>query len=193
MNESLTVLVAMQSEYTSLAQTKTCAKIFADSHDNAYMAIAIFSDNTMLKIVDEDGFQYDNDFSEGFVDFVVSVCSAYKGLDLCYEFDCLVELFDIVESFDSNKQTLFALLLNDYSYSHGIEALVNYCENDASLFDGSVSDYAYELINDCYDLKPFGTLANYIDYEAFGRDMLLDSEIVELGYSLIWTNPNDIY
>ena len=129
--------------------------------------------------------------SSDFIVFALSVEKAYKKASL--DLDVLKECFEIVETFDSNKQALFAVLLNDYSYSHGIEALVNYCENDASLFDGSLSDYAYELINDCYDLKPFGTLANYIDYEAFGRDMLLNGEIVELGYSLIWTNPNDIY
>ena len=194
MNESLNALVAMQSEYTSLAQIKACAKIFSESHDNDYMAIVVFNDNTMLKITDEgDGLQYDNDFDKGFVDFVVNVCAAYKGLDLCFEFDSLKECFDIVECFDNNKQTLFALLLSDYSYSYDIESLTNYCENNAYLFDGSVSDYAYELIQDCYDLKSMGGLVSYIDYNKFGNDLLLEGAIVELGYNCIWTNPNDIY
>jgi hypothetical protein len=193
MNESLSALVAMQSEYTSLAQIKACAKIFSESHDNDYMVIVVFNDNTMLKIVDEgDGLQYDNDFDKGFVDFVVNVCAAYKGLDLCFEFDSLIELFDIVESFDSSKQTLFAVLLNNYSYSYDIESLVNYAENDACLFEGSISDYAYELINDCYDTKNMGTLSNYIDYDKFGNDLLLVGDIVELAYNCYWVNPNDI-
>ena len=131
--------------------------------------------------------KHNNDF----IVFALSVEKAYKKVEL--DLDVLKECFDIVECFDNNKQTLFAVLLNDYSYSYDIESLTNYAENDACLFKGSISDYAYELINDCYDLKAMGTLANYIDYEAFGRDMLLNSEIVELGYSLIWTNPNDIY
>lgn len=193
MNESLNALVAMQSEYTSLAQIKACAKIFSESHDNDYMAIAIFSDNTMLKIVDDNGFQYDNDFSEEFVEFVASVCSAYKSLNLCFEFDSLTELFDTVDSFDNNKQTLFAFLLTEYSHSYYVSTLVNYCVENACIFEGSVSDYAYELIEDCYDLKSMGTLANYIDYNSFGRDLLLNRAIVELGYNCIWTNPNDIY
>jgi len=193
MNESLKTLVAMQSEYTSLVQIKECAKIFSESHDNDYTAIVIFSDNTMLKIVDEDGLQYDNDFNKGFVDFVVSVCDAYKNFDLCYEFDSLIECFDIVSSFDNNKQKLFAVLLSDYSYSYDIETLVNYAENNANLFEGSISDYAYDFINDCYDTKSMGTLANYIDYDSFGEDLLINREIFELRYNLIWTNPNDIY
>ena len=185
MNESL---------YTSLAQIKECAKYFSDSHDNEYQAIAIFNDRTMLKITDDgEGFQYDNDFSEEFIVFVLNVCAAYKSLDLCFEFDCLVECFDIVSSFDNNKKTLFAVLLSEYSYSYDVETLVNYAAENACLFEGSRSDYAYELINDCYDLKPMGTLANYIDYEAFGRDLELNGEIQEIGYDVYWTNPNDIY
>lgn len=127
--------------------------------------------------------------SNDFILFALSVEKAYKKANL--DLDTLKECFEIVESFDRNKQALFDVLLSDYSYSYDVETLTDYCENNASLFDGSVSDYAYELINDCYDLKSMGVLANYIDYDAFGRDMLLNGEIVELGYNLIWTNPNE--
>ena len=130
-------------------------------------------------------------FCNDFIVFALSVEKHYKKVEL--DLDVLKECFDIVECFDDNKQKLFALLLSDYSYGYNIESLVNYAENNAYLFNGSASDYAYELINDCYDLKSMGVLANYIDYDAFGRDMLLNGEIVELGYNCIWTNPNDIY
>ena len=133
----------------------------------------------------------DEKFCNDFIVFALNVEKAYKKVEL--NLDVLKECFDIVECFDDNKQKLFALLLNDYSYSYDIESLVNYAENNACLFEGSISDYAYELINDCYDTKSMGNLANYIDYDSFGRDLLLNSEIVELGYNLIWTNPNDIY
>ena len=126
-----------------------------------------------------------------FIIFALSVEKAYKKASL--ELDVLKECFDIVSSFDNNKQTLFALLLSDYNYGHDLETLVNYCENNAYLFDGSASDYAYDFINDCYDIKSMGHLANYIDYDSFGRDLLLNGEIVELGYNLLWVNPNDIY
>ena len=141
----------------------------------------------MLLAIKASAEKLDNDF----IVFALSVEKHYKKASL--DLDTLIECFDIVECFDNNKQTLFALLLADYSYSYDIESLTNYCENNANLFDGSVSDYTYELINDCYDTKSMGTLANYIDYDAFGRDMLLNNEIVELGYNCIWTNPNDIY
>lgn len=194
--ESLQTIVAMQSECTSLAHVKACAKVFSESHDNEYQAIVIFNDDTMLRIFDEgdgEGLQYDNEFNQDFVDFVLSVLKAYKSLDLCYSFETLKECFEIVDCFDSDKKALFDYLLSDYSYSYNIETLTNYCENNAYLFSGSASDYAFELIQNCYDTKSMGQLANYIDYDSFGRDMLLNSEIVELGHNLLWTNPNDIY
>lgn len=133
----------------------------------------------------------DEKLGNDFIAFALSVEKAYKKVEL--DLDTLKECYSIVEDFDTNKQTLFALLLSDYSYSYDIESLTNYCENNANLFDGSVSDYAYDLIQDCYDLKSMGGLVSYINYDKFGNDLLLEGAIVELGYSLIWTNPNDIY
>lgn len=133
----------------------------------------------------------DEIMSSDFIAFALSVEKHYKKASL--DLDTLKECFEIVESFDRNKQALFDVLLNDYSCSYDIESLVNYCNDNAYLFEGSASDHAYELINDCYDIKSMGHLANYIDYDAFGRDLLLNGEIVELGYNLLWTNPNDIY
>lgn len=39
-------------------------------------------------------------------------------------------------------------------------------------------DLGYYWVNEsgCYDLENMGTLANYIDYEAFGRDIRLESD-----------------
>jgi len=133
----------------------------------------------------------DEKHNNDFIVFALSVEKHYKKTSL--DIDELKTCFDVVSSFDDNKQKLFAVLLSDYSYSYDIESLVNYAENGANLFNGSASDYAYELLNDCYDIKSMGTLANYLDYDSFGRDLLLNGDIVELGYNCIWTNPNDIY
>jgi antirestriction protein len=39
----------------------------------------------------------------------------------------------------------------------------------------SMSDVAYDYINECYDLeKMLGNLACYFDYEAFARDLSFD-------------------
>jgi len=193
--EALQALVAMQSEYTSLAQIKECAKYFSDSHDNEYQAIAIFNDGTMLHVTtDEDGgLQYNNEWESDFIAFIIKVMASYKDIDLCFEFDNLVELFDIVQDFDDNKKALFDIVLCDYSYSYDISTLVNYVAENASIFEGSRADYAQELIDDCYDTKSMGNLANYIDYDAFGRDIELEGGIQEISYNVYWTNPNDIY
>jgi hypothetical protein len=193
--EALNAIVAMQSEYTSLAQIKDCAKYFSDSHDSEYQAIAIFNDGTMLRITDNgngEGLQYNNEFDSDFVTFVLKVVASYKGMDLCFEFDTLLDLFSIVENFGTDQNLLLDLLISDY-WNYDIGTLVNYVENSACIFEGSSSDYAYELIEDCYDTKSMGTLANYIDYEAFARDLELNGEIQELAYNVYWTNPNDIY
>ena len=70
--------------------------------------------------------------------------------------------------------------------------LTNYVLENACLFDGSASDYAYELIEECYNVKSTGFLANYIDYESFASDLICGGDIIELGYNLYWTNPGDI-
>ena len=126
-----------------------------------------------------------------FIAFALSVEKAYKKASL--DLDVLKECFDIVECFDNNKQALFVLLLNDYSYSYDIETLVYYAAENACIFEGSRSDYAYELIEDCYDTKSMGTLKNYIDYESFGRDLELEGNIQEIDYNVYWTNAGDIY
>lgn len=193
--EALQAIVAMQSEYTSLAQIKECAKYFSDSHDIDYQAIAIFNDGTMLRITDNgdgEGLQYNNEFDSNFVDFVSKIVASYKNFDLCFEFDGLKDLFSTVESFDTKQNLLLDLLISDY-WNYDIGTLVNYIENNACIFEGRSADYAYELIEDCYDTKNMGTLQNYIDYEAFARDMELNSEIQELDHNIYWTNPNDIY
>lgn len=194
--EALQTLVAMQSDYTSLAQIKECAKYFSDSHDIEYQAIAIFNDGTMLHIVDNgdgEGLQYNNEWESDFIAFILKVVASYKDIDLCFEFDALQELFDnTVTDFDNKQNLLLDLLISEY-WNHDISLLVIYVAENANIFEGSRSDYAYELIEDCYDTKSMGSLANYIDYDAFGRDLELGGDIQELDYNVYWTNVGDIY
>ena len=136
--------------------------------------------------------------SQDFFDFVASVVKnssnvvrniSYNVVDNWHE---LNECFDLFESMDNTQKVLFAYVLYEYSYSYDLPTLVNYCLEDACIFEGSARDYAYELIEECYNVKSMCYLANYIDYAAFARDMILNSEIIELGYNLFWTNPGDI-
>ena len=162
--------------------------------------VAVFSDSSMLVVDcldDSDESQHDLsfkiDFDSSFVDFVVLVDETYKTIELADDLDSLEELYSVVEDFGSNQSKLFDLLILDYSYSYDIETLVNYVAENACIFEGSRSDYAYELIEDCYDTKSMGTLKNYIDYESFGRDFDMGGNIQEIAYNVYWTNCGDIY
>ena len=136
--------------------------------------------------------------SQDFFDFVASVVKNYSNVVRNISYNVvnwheLNECFDLFESMDNSQKVLFANVLVDYSYSYDLPTLVNYCLENACLFEGSAYDYACELINDCYDVKSLGSLANYIDYESFARDLICGGDIIELGYNLYWTNPGDIY
>lgn len=131
--------------------------------------------------------------TQALLSFIDKIEKAYKSFNVVNDFQTILDCFVIVDSFDSNKQQLFDVLLSDY-YNYYLETLVKYCENNACLFEGSASDYAHELVQDCYNIdKMMGRLSMYFDYEKFGYDLVLNSEIIEIEHNLFWTNPNDIY
>ena len=132
--------------------------------------------------------------SQDFFDFVASIVKGYySSYNLIDNWQEINACFDLFESMDNSQKVLFAHVVADYSYSYDLPTLTNYVLENACLFEGSASDYAYELIHDCYNVKSLGNLANYIDYESFARDLLCNGDIIELGYNLFWTNPGDIY
>ena len=195
-------LVAMQAsqQAANLAFVFSCcdnAKIISVNDEKL---VAVFNDSSMLVVEcldDSDESQHELsfkiDFDSSFIDFIVLVDETYKTIELADDLDSLEELFSVVEDFSSNQYKLFDLLISEYSYSYDIETLVNYAAENACIFEGSRSDYAYELIEDCYDTKNMGTLKNYIDYESFGRDLEMEGNIQEIGYNVYWTNCGDIY
>lgn len=137
--------------------------------------------------------------NKDFFDFVASVIKNYSSVVRNVSYNVVDNwheingCFDLFEEMSDNQKILFDLVLCDYSYSYDLPTLTNYVLENACLFEGTASDYVYELVEDCYDTKNMGCLVNYINYDAFARDMLLNSEIVEIGYNLYWTNPHDIY
>ena len=200
--EKSLALVAKQAsqQAANLAFIFSCCDAAKILSVNDEKLVAIFNDNSMLVVNcldDSDERQHELsfkiDFDSSFVDFVVLADETYKTVELAEDFDNLEELYSIVEDFSSNQDKLFDLLMSEYSYSYDIETLVNYAAENASIFEGSRSDYAYELIEDCYDTKSMGMLKNYIDYESFGCDLEMEGNIQELGYNVYWTNCGDIY
>ena len=61
----------------------------------------------------------------------------------------------------------------------GFNEVIDSDSDDYILYTNITTDYdlGYYWVNDsgCYDLKSMGSLANYIDYESFGRDIRLES------------------
>ena len=202
---TLTKSLALVAKQTS-QQAKNLAHVVSFCSDakiisvNDEKLVAVFNDSSMLVVDcldDSDESQHELgfkiDFDSSFIDFVVLADETYKTINLAEDIDSLEELYSIVEDFGSNQSKLFDLLILDYSYSYDVETLVNYAAENACIFEGSRSDYAFELIEDCYDTKSMGNLANYIDYDAFGRDLELGGNIQEIDYNVYWTNAGDIY
>lgn len=195
-------LVAKQAslQAANLAFVFSCCDAAKILSVNDEKLVVVFTDNSMLVVEcsdDSDERQHELsfkiDFDSSFIDFIVLVDETYKTIELADELESLEDLYSIVEDFSSNQDKLFDLLMSEYSYSYDVETLVNYAAENANIFEGSRSDYAYELIEDCYDTKSMGNLANYIDYESFGRDMELEGSIQEIDYNVYWTNCGDIY
>lgn len=101
------------------------------------------------------------------------------------EYDDIDELNDLAESIDNlNKQefkTLESIIEWQY-YGTGINAISEAIDNldNFDLLEDVNNDYdlGYYWVEEsgCYDLSAMGNLANYIDYEMFGRDVRLEGE-----------------
>jgi hypothetical protein len=60
---------------------------------------------------------------------------------------------------------------------------------DVCLFEGTASDYAYDLINETTEIPD--NLRYYIDYDAIARDMKINGEITEMERELIVTHAHE--
>lgn len=96
--------------------------------------------------------------------------------------------FDELSSIDDDSDEAIALeyLLSICGYNIK-EALDQY--EDVHVFDGSLSDYAYEFFNECHEIPEF--LSSYIDYDRIANDMNLNSEIHEIKHNKVITNCCD--
>ena len=65
--------------------------------------------------------------------------------------------------------------------------------DDVIVFEGSKTDYAYEVVNDIYDIeKMLGDLSSYFDYESYARDLECNGDIVEVAYNVWVVNANSL-
>ena len=99
---------------------------------------------------------------EGFPESLYSEC----GID-----------FDIVNQYDilgDEEKMIVEYLVDHIGYS--IEQALEKHE-DVNVYEGSMVDYAYDLVQDCYNLPDIAQ--RYFDYEAFARDLELEGDIAE--------------
>jgi len=61
---------------------------------------------------------------------------------------------------------------------------------DVEIFHGSRADYAQEITESCYDVPDY--LIYYVNYDAMGRDMEINGEIIEVEHNIYVTGPQDL-
>ncbi len=71
--------------------------------------------------------------------------------------------------------------INEDTKEIDFEMLVDDIENDTGglIDEFDFEDHAEELMNECYEIPE--NLINYIDYEAFARDLIMDYSCLEVG------------
>lgn len=96
------------------------------------------------------------------------------------EWPCLEQVIEVARAV---RERGYALVAGYLAWA-GLDELSDLDDRFLGIYE-SVEDYAYEFVNDCYDLeKALGNLAVYFDYAAFARDLDLNGDInaVELSY-----------
>ncbi len=97
--------------------------------------------------------------------------------------DNLFEVIESVSDMDESEQEAFYIWLNDGSRdidTDDINGLISSFRDDYQGAYKDEEDYAYEVIEQCYDLPEFAK--TYFDYEKFARDLFLTDYWFEDGH-----------
>ena len=89
----------------------------------------------------------------------------------------LNEIAETLEDLDDSAETIVKALIDDgYSLEEALDK-----KDDCILWSGcnDMTDVAYQYVEECGLLANAGTLANYFDYESFGRDMGFEGYWIE--------------
>lgn len=100
------------------------------------------------------------------------------------DYDCEVSLnlgeYESIEHLNELAEKLESDVIKAVAELYGIEEAMETDENDWIIYFNIHTDYdlGYYIIEESggYDTSELGNLSNYIDYEAFGRDVRLESE-----------------
>ena len=121
------------------------------------------------KINDEDPEWFINDYEWTIDDALRSIGENENIFDLNEEMEKLDELDDF-------EQKILMAACDVWGYEYiDIDDLDEYRLSEDVKDDYDLG-YYWAVESGCYDLDKMGSLANYIDYEAFGRDIRLETD-----------------
>ena len=130
-----------------------------------------------FKRIDIDGVRYEEFFITDYDDNAGNLCSSFGEYESLDELNYLAGKIAELNEWDL-ETFLAALELGEYSGT--VKNLINLTDNlDNYEVYADIENYydlGYYYINESgiYDVDSMGTLGNYIDYEAFGRDIAMD-------------------
>jgi Antirestriction protein len=97
--------------------------------------------------------------------------------------DNLFEVIEAVSELGDDEQEAFYLWLDNgsrYIDTDDISGLINSFRDDYQGAYNDEEDFAYQIVEDCYDLPDFAK--TYFDYEKFARDLFIGDYTFESGY-----------
>ena len=97
--------------------------------------------------------------------------------------DNIFEVIKSVSDLSETQQEAFAVWCNNESYditSEDIDNLISSFEDDYQGKYKDEEDYAYEIVEQCYNLPEFAK--TYFDYEKFARDLFIGDYWFENGF-----------
>ena len=118
---------------------------------------------------DEDGNIHNEEYEEYF--FTDWDCDFEHELG---EYENIERLNELAETFNEWDEDTFAAACEIWGFNNVIDGDPGDYQLYSNINDGYELGYYWAIESGCYDLKTMGPLANYIDYEAFGRDLTYD-------------------
>lgn len=97
--------------------------------------------------------------------------------------DNIFEIIEAIDELDDDKKAAFEVWLNHGSHditTKDITDLIHSFEDDFQGAYNDEEDYAYEIVDECYDLPEFAK--TYFDYAKFARDLFMGDYWFEGGY-----------
>ena len=92
------------------------------------------------------------------------------------EYENIEYINEVAETLEDRDEDLFNAICEIWDFNTALDAN----EYDYNLYEDINEDYDLGYYwaeqSGCYDLTSLGTLANYIDYESFGRDIRFETD-----------------